>query len=227
MPSSKKELLAKLRWRLPLTLSSVITLSVLINKLANNSICCDVILQNSNLDCTKLNMDATEPLCYSTYAKCLFEPLWLVASPETIAFGNETLTYKPSVGVYAKCSRPAGFNHPVCTLLSVAGLGSGNLCISDSVEGRLCIYRLRYMLHYWSNAPPDGLGQRKGAEIVRKGCITLLHGRLLHRVGLWVAVTATLLTFLCACLSVPAEKSTSSDKVQDKIYEGQTLICLT
>ncbi|KAJ8934609.1 hypothetical protein NQ318_002953 [Aromia moschata] len=51
-------------------------------------------------------------------------PSWLVASPETATFGNETVTYKPSVGVYAKCSRPVGFNHPVCTLLSVGGLSA-------------------------------------------------------------------------------------------------------
>lgn len=46
-------------------------------------------------------------------------------------------------------------------------------------------------------------------------------------IGLWLAIIGTVLTFVCACLSLPAEKSTSSDKVQDKIYEGQTLICLT
>lgn len=45
--------------------------------------------------------------------------------------------------------------------------------------------------------------------------------------GLCLAIVATILTFVCACLSLPAEKSTSSDRVQDKIYEGQTLICLT
>lgn len=44
--------------------------------------------------------------------------------------------------------------------------------------------------------------------------------------GLWFAVLGTLLTFVAACLSVPAENSTSSDKVQDQIYEGRTLICL-
>lgn len=45
--------------------------------------------------------------------------------------------------------------------------------------------------------------------------------------GIWLAISGTILTLLCAYLSLPAEKSTSSDKVQDKIYEGQTLICLT
>lgn len=44
--------------------------------------------------------------------------------------------------------------------------------------------------------------------------------------GLWCATIATILTFISACLSIPAEKSTSSDKIQDQIYEGRTLICL-
>lgn len=55
---------------------------------------------------------------------------------------------------------------------------------------------------------------------------TLILGDCAIGTGLYVAVGTTVLTFVCACLSVPAEKSTSSDKVQDKIYEGQTLICL-
>lgn len=44
--------------------------------------------------------------------------------------------------------------------------------------------------------------------------------------GLYAAVLATALTFVCACLSVYAERATSSDKVQDQIDEGRTLICL-
>lgn len=44
--------------------------------------------------------------------------------------------------------------------------------------------------------------------------------------GLYTAVLATGLTFVCACLSVVAERATSSDKVQDQIQEGRTLICL-
>lgn len=34
------------------------------------------------------------------------------------------------------------------------------------------------------------------------------------------------LTFVCAAFSGQAEKSTASDKVQDKMNEGKTLICL-
>lgn len=44
--------------------------------------------------------------------------------------------------------------------------------------------------------------------------------------GLYVAVVATVLTFISACLSVLAERATSSDKVQDQIDDGRTLICL-
>lgn len=44
--------------------------------------------------------------------------------------------------------------------------------------------------------------------------------------GLYTAVFATILSLVCACISLYAEKSTSSDKVQDQISEGQTLICL-
>lgn len=40
------------------------------------------------------------------------------------------------------------------------------------------------------------------------------------------AVIGIVLTIVCALLSAQAEKSTASDKVQDKMNEGQTLICL-
>jgi len=40
------------------------------------------------------------------------------------------------------------------------------------------------------------------------------------------AVIGIVLTIACALFSSQAEKSTASDKVQDKMNEGQTLICL-
>lgn len=51
-------------------------------------------------------------------------PSWLIAAPEEITFDNETVTYRPSVGVYAKCSKPLHFDHPICTLLAVKGLAT-------------------------------------------------------------------------------------------------------
>lgn len=42
----------------------------------------------------------------------------------------------------------------------------------------------------------------------------------------YLAIGSTLVTFICSVLSVQAEISTSTDKVQDEILEGKTLICL-
>lgn len=42
----------------------------------------------------------------------------------------------------------------------------------------------------------------------------------------YLAIGSTLVTFLCSVLSIQAEISTSSDKVQDEILEGKSLICL-
>ena len=39
-------------------------------------------------------------------------------------------------------------------------------------------------------------------------------------------VAGTALTFLCAALSMQAERSTSSDKVEREILEGKNLICV-
>lgn len=45
-------------------------------------------------------------------------------------------------------------------------------------------------------------------------------------IAFYLAIGSTLVTFICSVLSVQAEVSTSTDKVQDEILEGKTLICL-
>lgn len=42
----------------------------------------------------------------------------------------------------------------------------------------------------------------------------------------YTAIGGTLVTFLCSVLSAQAEIATSSDKVQEEIEEGKSLICL-
>lgn len=42
----------------------------------------------------------------------------------------------------------------------------------------------------------------------------------------YLAIASTVVTFICSVLSIQAEVSTSSDKVQDEILEGKNLICL-
>lgn len=42
----------------------------------------------------------------------------------------------------------------------------------------------------------------------------------------YTAIGGTVLTFICAVFSAQAEIATSSDKVQEEIEEGKSLICL-
>lgn len=58
-------------------------------------------------------------------------------------------------------------------------------------------------------------------EVILKNETYLVAGWAFYSAAIGVA-----LTFVCAILSGQAGKSTSSDRVQDKMNEGKTLICL-
>lgn len=52
---------------------------------------------------------------------------------------------------------------------------------------------------------------------------------VLHSVAGWAyygCMGGTLLVFACAILSMQAETSTSSDKVEKEVIEGKNLICI-
>ncbi|KOX80553.1 Lipoma HMGIC fusion partner-like 2 protein [Melipona quadrifasciata] len=69
-----------------------------------------------------------------------------------------------------------------------------------------------------------------GAERVQRICGPEADAFYLAECSLgWAFYSAIIgvgLTFVCAVISGQAEKSTASDKVQDKMNEGKTLICL-
>lgn len=69
-----------------------------------------------------------------------------------------------------------------------------------------------------------------GAERVQRICGPEADAFYLAECSLgWAFYSAVIgvgLTFVCAVISGQAEKSTASDKVQDKMNEGKTLICL-
>ena len=69
-----------------------------------------------------------------------------------------------------------------------------------------------------------------GAERVQRICGPEADAFYLANCSLgWAFYSAAIgvaLTFICAAFSGQAEKSTASDKVQDKMNEGKTLICL-
>lgn len=73
---------------------------------------------------------------------------------------------------------------------------------------------------------PIAWGEPRVVRVCKMGSAAFYPNQCSLGWGLYAAVAGTALTFLCACLSVTAERATSSDKVQDKIHEGRTLICL-
>ncbi|ENN72808.1 LHFPL tetraspan subfamily member 2 protein [Dendroctonus ponderosae] len=202
-------------------------------------------------------------LCALMMLSALLSPVWITAATQNAMVDNETVTYTPSLGVYARCGRPIGRNHPICTLMSAKGLGADSevyptvwkaatvflimglfvmgmtvctgllsCCVQSVFKKSIftlsgaaqCVagicFILGVMLH------PMAWGVERAHKLCGKESSPFYLGDCSIGTGLFVAVGTTILTFVCACLSVPAETSTSSDKVQDKIYEGQTLICL-
>ncbi|KAH1006250.1 hypothetical protein HUJ05_007000 [Dendroctonus ponderosae] len=198
-------------------------------------------------------------LCALMMLSALLSPVWITAATQNAMVDNETVTYTPSLGVYARCGRPIGRNHPICTLMSAKGLGADSevyptvwkaatvflimglfvmgmtvctgllsCCVQSVFKKSIftlsgaaqCVagicFILGVMLH------PMAWGVERAHKLCGKESSPFYLGDCSIGTGLFVAVGTTILTFVCACLSVPAETSTSSDKVQDKIYEGQT-----
>ncbi|RZB39590.1 lipoma HMGIC fusion partner-like 2 protein [Asbolus verrucosus] len=206
-------------------------------------------------------------------------PFWLVAAQESTQFNNETIAYTPSVGVYAKCSKPLKLEVS-CTAIGVRGLATDShvfpavwkaatvflvtglsimsvtVCMSlisccvqsifrksiftisgaaQALAGWFCPQSVKKISVFVVAGicfivgvmlQPMGWGAPRVRRMCGREASPFYPGDCALGLGLGLAAAGTLLTFVAACLSVPAENSTSSDKVQDQIYEGHTLICL-
>lgn len=73
---------------------------------------------------------------------------------------------------------------------------------------------------------PAGWGSRRVQHICGEKAEPYVFGDCTLGWAFYLAIGSTIITFLCSVLSVQAEISTSSDKVQDEILEGKNLICL-
>ncbi|XP_050296734.1 LHFPL tetraspan subfamily member 2a protein isoform X2 [Anthonomus grandis grandis] len=165
--------------------------------------------------------------CTLLMLSAILSPSWIAGTPQKTTINNETVVYTPSLGVYAKCDKPVGKHHSICTLMSARGLSEDSEYYPGAWKAAMVFltmgicFILGVMLH------PMAWGTNRVHTLCGRDSSPFLLGDCSIGTGLYFATSSTILTFLCACLSVPAEKSTSSDKVQDKIYDGQTLICLT
>lgn len=73
---------------------------------------------------------------------------------------------------------------------------------------------------------PAGWGSRRVHTVCGPHSEPFMLGGCSLGWAFYLAMGSTLVTFVCSVLSVQAEVSTSSDKVQDEILEGKNLICL-
>ncbi|CAN7980810.1 unnamed protein product [Ixodes pacificus] len=73
---------------------------------------------------------------------------------------------------------------------------------------------------------PAGWGSRRVHTVCGPHSEPFMLGGCSLGWAFYLAVGSTVVTFVCSVLSVQAEVSTSSDKVQDEILEGKNIICL-
>jgi len=93
--------------------------------------------------------------------------------------------------------------------------------ISGTVQAVAGLFFILGLLMY-----PAGWGTRRVQLVCGERTDAFTIGDCTLGWAFYLAVGSTLVTFLCSVLSVQAEISTSSDKVQDEILDGKNLICL-
>ncbi|KRT82187.1 hypothetical protein AMK59_3708 [Oryctes borbonicus] len=93
--------------------------------------------------------------------------------------------------------------------------------VSGATQAVAAIFYIMGIMLY-----PTGWGLARVQNLCGRDASPFYLGDCRIGIGLYTAALATALTLVSACISFYAEKSTSSDKVQDHISEGQTLICL-
>lgn len=73
---------------------------------------------------------------------------------------------------------------------------------------------------------PAGWSSRRVVSLCGEEASYYVPGNCSLGWAFYLALAATLLAFVCSFLSVYADNSTSTDKVQDEISDGKNLICL-
>ncbi|XP_031784918.1 LHFPL tetraspan subfamily member 2 protein isoform X2 [Nasonia vitripennis] len=106
-----------------------------------------------------------------------------------------------------------------CCVQSVGRKSIFNLAgVAQAVAG--IIYLLGMILY------PAGWGAERVQRICGMDAYAFYPASCTLGWAFYCAVFGVMLTFVCAVFSNQAEKSTASDKVQDKMNEGKSLICL-
>ncbi|KAG8042412.1 hypothetical protein G9C98_005046 [Cotesia typhae] len=132
----------------------------------------------------------------------LITPKWIVGPPKTKDTQNGTELYTPTAGIFNRCTML--FNRIHCANFNIDGLATDSNVFPGCWKASLFFLAL-------------------GLSVM---ALTVFAALLGCCWAFYSAAIGVALTFVCAILSAQAEKSTASDKVQDKMNEGKTLICL-
>uniref|UniRef100_A0A3B4AVB0 LHFPL tetraspan subfamily member 2b n=1 Tax=Periophthalmus magnuspinnatus TaxID=409849 RepID=A0A3B4AVB0_9GOBI len=168
---------------------------------------------------------------------------WLVGYPRTpdAVFGPHGATtageaYRPTLGIYGRCIKLPHLQRGIlCGPYAVhfGEIASGfwqatsiflaksifNVCgLLQGIAGLFLILGL--MLY------PAGWGSDKVQLYCGPDAAPYRAGLCSMGWAFYTAMGGTVLTFVCAVFSAQAEIATSSDKVQEEIEEGKSLICL-
>ncbi|PBC29508.1 Lipoma HMGIC fusion partner [Apis cerana cerana] len=179
----------------------------------------------------------------------LITPKWLIG-PQMKDTKNGSESYVPTVGIFNRCIRLHGkkthcanFNldgfatdssvFPGCWKASYFFLSFGLAIMAMTVLAALvgcCMQSIGRKSIFNLAGVAQVIAAGWGAERVQRICGSEADAFYLAECSLgWAFYSAVIgvgLTFICAVISGQAEKSTASDKVQDKMNEGKTLICL-
>ncbi|TNM89417.1 hypothetical protein fugu_003651 [Takifugu bimaculatus] len=183
-------------------------------------------------------------------------PDWLMGFPRSDSnaggAGVDSREYRPSLGLYSRCLRigsrgvgvscgpyagafgevASGFWQAAMLFLAagtfvlggVAFISIFSLCFQSILKKSL--FNIWLLLMVGLMLYPAGWGSEKVRSYCGPEASPFRPALCSLGWAFYAAIGGTLASFLCAVLSAQAEIATSSDKVQEEIEEGKSLICV-
>lgn len=153
----------------------------------------------------------------------LITPKWLIG-PQMKDTKNGSESYVPTVGIFNRCIRLHG-KKTHCANFNLDGFATDSSVFPGCWKASY--FFLSFGLAIMAMTVLAALVGCCMQSIGRKSIFNLAGvAQVIAGWAFYSAVIGVGLTFICAVISGQAEKSTASDKVQDKMNEGKTLICL-
>ncbi|KAG5834290.1 hypothetical protein ANANG_G00259980 [Anguilla anguilla] len=163
---------------------------------------------------------------------------WLVGFPRIpeakVGHHGTPEAYRPTLGIYGRCIKATSIflAAGILLLCAVAFISVFTMCfqsimkksifnVCGLLQGIAGLFLILGLMLY-----PAGWGSDKVLAYCGPDASPYKLGLCSLGWAFYTAIGGTVLTFICAVFSAQAEIATSSDKVQEEIEEGKSLICL-